>query len=242
MLLRTQREQLWQSCRIVSFRNTHNFSAQNPKSVKNRWIFHINQLSSKCCSGDVKPNFFKPAEDFPLECRKSFLKRRKRIKTISSSFRKHLYSTCSSGHMGGSFTNLSKSFPQTYRKRSPWSPEKFFRKNQKRHERNNIFQRKIVFLDMNLWKHWASLWERSWKRLAEILKKIRSKMVKILVIILLSQTYSSPKWSSGCERRSFDKEAERVLPESKSFCFWKENEFSIFWFKSFFPQNVPLWR
>ena len=171
LLLRTQWEQLWQPCRNVSPKNSHNFSAQNPKSVKNRWIFHINQLSSKWCSGHVKPNFFKPAKNFPLECRKSFLKRRKRIKTISSSFRKLLYSTCSSGHMGGSFTNLSKNFPQTYRKRSPWSPEKFLRKNQKSHERNNIFQRKIVFPDMNLWKHWASLWQPCWKRLAELLKK-----------------------------------------------------------------------
>ena len=75
------------------------------------------------------------------------------------------------GTHGRKFTNLSKSFPQTYRKRSPWSPEKFFRKNQKSHERNNIFQRKIVFLDMKLWKHWASLWQRCWKRLAELLKK-----------------------------------------------------------------------
>ena len=95
LLLRTHREQLWQSCRIVSSKNSHNFSAQNPKSVKNRWKFHINQLSSKGCSGHVKPIFVKPAKNFPLECRKSFLKKRKRIKTLSSSFRKHLYSTCS---------------------------------------------------------------------------------------------------------------------------------------------------
>ena len=112
LLLRTHREQLWQSCRIVPSKNSHNFSAQNPKSVKNRWIFHINQLSSKWCSGHVKPNIVKPARKFPLECRKSFLKRRKRKKTISSSFSNCLYSTCSSGHIGGSFTKLSKISPQ----------------------------------------------------------------------------------------------------------------------------------
>ena len=124
LLLRTHREQLWQSCRIVSSKNSHNFSAQNPKSVKNRWIFHINQFSSKWCSGHVKPNIVKSARNFPLECRKAFLKRRKRAKTISSSFSKLLYSTCSSGHMGGSFANLSKILPQITE-----SEVHFFQKN-----------------------------------------------------------------------------------------------------------------
>ena len=72
--------------------------------------FHIKSSSSKWCSGHVKPNFGKPAKSFPLECKNSFLKKRKRRKTIFFFSKIFVLNMLFWPHLEGSLTYLPKIF------------------------------------------------------------------------------------------------------------------------------------
>ena len=92
-------------------------------------IFHIKTSSSKWNSGDVKPNFGKPAEIFPLQCKNCFLKRQKNKKKLFSFGKLFVLNELFWPHLEGSLANLPKVFLRiTARKFNSFHEIIFYRK------------------------------------------------------------------------------------------------------------------
>ena len=175
------------------------------------WSFFRRKFSSRFYGGQAELSFDKLAQKVSPEVKVCSLRIRIYSETVIPKGTKKIFPQEKPQDIWNAvLINLPKTFTMKSGKLS--------RKVQKSHEWNNIFQRKIAFFDTKPWKHWASLWQPCWKRLAELLKKKLDQNLKnSWILYFFHRKNSSPKWSSRCERRSFDKKAEWVLPEPQKF-------------------------
>ena len=193
------------------------------------------KTSSRFYCGQAECSFDKLTKRVSLESKFCSLPIRIYSETVISNRTKKIPKEKPQDTLNAVLTNV----PKTFTMRSG----KIFPQNSKKSGIQQYFSKKNCFL-----------WHKPLKTLNIVVttllkkacrtseKKIRSKIVKILVIILLSQTIFFPKMILWIQKTQFWQGGWTSFAIIKKFLLLKRKRNFNFLIQIFFPQNVPLWR